>query len=145
MSLVSGILRTFFGPKRTPWIQLLDATIDPRDETTRVVVTLKHDPAAEWNRNLAGSPVFIDEAPVLILGEHRVPASGWKGSGDVGIDALAIYPPGFDTTGHVVWGEPFDFAFDVPLGLVSGRLDVRVHYVQRGSDRNSEAFPLYLP
>ena len=83
MGLVSGIFTAFFGPKRGRWITLIDATLDPGDESTRVAVTLTHDPATEWNKNLAGAPALIPDPPELILGDHMVLASGWNGSGDV--------------------------------------------------------------
>ena len=110
-----------------------------------MAVTLTHDPAAEWNKNLAGAPVLIPDPPELILGDRMVLASGWNGSGDVALDAIGPYPASYDPTGDVIWGQPFDFVFDVPLAVASGRLDVRVHYIQRGSHVNSEWFPLHLP
>ena len=145
MGLVSGIFKAFFGPKRSPWITLIDATIDPGEQTTRIVVTLTHDMAAEWNKNITGAPVLIPDPLELILGDHRVQATDWKGSGDVALDAIGAYPASYDPTGDVMWGQPFDFVFDVPLDVASGRLDVRVHYIQRGRHVNSEWFPLLLP
>ena len=145
MSLVSGIFKAFFGPKRSPWIKLIDATLDLGEGTTRVVVTLMHDPIGEWNKNLAGAPVLIPDPPELLLGDRTVKASDWTGSGDVSLDAIGAYPSTYDASGDVIWGEPFDFVFDVPLEVATGRLDVRVHYVSRGSHCNSETFPLHLP
>ena len=154
--MVSAIFKALFGPKRSPWIDVVDTKVERGDESTRVTVTLMHDVKghAPLDRmgvklrmgvHMVGYPVLIPDAPELVLAGKKVGVTDWKGSGDISIESYGTYPEGYDASGDVRWGHPFDFVFDVPKGLVSGRLEARVRYLQYGADCNSPTFTIDLP
>lgn len=154
--MVMGIFKALFGPKRSPWIDLVDTKVERGDEATRVTVTLVHNPkvhapvgrsgvGVRFGTPIPGFPVLIPDPPEIVLGGRMVKSPDWKGSGDIAIEEYGTYPEGYDTTGHVTWGHSFDFVFDVPVKLVSGTVEARVHYLQYGHDCNSPTFSIDLP